>query len=101
MARFIDQPPGDDKKKQGRALQTTQARGGKLAAPLQRLSPLSGGTGKGRLPNASIIYGIAAAALFVVSLIVMIKLANWFTGLLLLILSATLFGYAAYFARYR
>ncbi len=96
MARFVDKPPQEKPDRQ-RALQIRPDSGaiGRVA---------SGGGAKptqGRIPNASIVYGCAAAVLMLIALYIMFKLANWFTGLLVLILSFTLFGYAYYFMRYR
>lgn len=50
------------------------------------------------IPNASLIYGIAAAALFTISLYYFFT-GVWFTGLLVLILAVALFGYAMIFLR--
>ncbi len=53
------------------------------------------------LPNATIIYGIGASGLLVVGFYTMFVLANWFTGLLLLVLGCSLIGYALYFLRHQ
>lgn len=55
----------------------------------------------GKIPNASIVYGLASAALTVFSLYLIIGIGNWFTGLLILLPAAILFAYAFYFIRYQ
>lgn len=95
MARFIDKPP--EKETSRRALQI-RPEGGALGRSQPRSSDVPA---PGRVPNASIVYGCAAAVLLLIALYIMFKLANWFTGLLVLILAFTLFGYASYFMRYR
>ncbi|MBP7253041.1 MAG: hypothetical protein KBA75_06115 [Alphaproteobacteria bacterium] len=101
MARFIDQPPSEKNDSKSRGLvrrPETQSQIGSLA-PQRR--PEAGIKPPGRIPNASLIYGAAAAVLLVFALYTLFKLANWLTGLLLLILAGTLAGYAWYFMRYR
>jgi tetrahydromethanopterin S-methyltransferase subunit B len=50
------------------------------------------------IPNASMVYGIAAAILFAIALYYFFT-GLWFTGLLVLILAVALFGYALFFIR--
>lgn len=101
MARFIDQPPSEKNDSKSRGLvrrAETLGQVGGLAPPRSanaKNKPL------GPIPNASLIYGAAAAVLLVFALYTLFKLANWLTGLLLLILAGTLAGYAWYFMRYR
>ncbi len=97
MARFIDKPPRE--RDDSRALQVRQNGAvGRSGQPAVRRDII---TRQGPIPKACIVYGCAAAVLFLLALYFMFKLANWLTGLLLLILSFTLFGYAYYFMRYR
>lgn len=55
--------------------------------------------GGGKLPNASIIYGGAAAALIVLSLYFLFT-GMWLTGLLLLLPAGCLLGFALHFLSY-
>jgi len=57
-------------------------------------------TASQRIPNATLIYSVAAAALLVISLYFCLVLGNWFTGILLFVLSGTLLGYALHFMRH-
>lgn len=100
MARFIDQPPKNEGRSGKNSLVTRAQSAQNLAMPLAKRV---GAAGKnvGAIPNASIVYGCAAAVMFVISLYMMFKLANWFVGLLVLVLAGTLLGYALYFMRYR
>lgn len=102
MARFIDQPPPEKNEGKSRGLVRRQETQGQLGSVLPpRRAAATGNKPLGPIPNASIIYGAAAAVMFVMSLYMMFKLANWFAGLLVLILAGTLAGYAWYFMRYR
>jgi hypothetical protein len=100
MARFIDQPPKNDSRPGKNSLTARAQSGQNLAMPLAQRVGVAGKK-VGAIPNASIIYGCAAAVLLVISLYMMFKLANWFVGLLVLVLAGTLLGYALYFMRYR
>jgi hypothetical protein len=53
----------------------------------------------GKLPNASLIYGAAAAALITLSLYFLFT-GMWLTGILLLLPAGCLLGYALHFMRY-
>lgn len=104
MARFIDKPPADEqtqRQKRSLALRGANEERG-LALPNKKLtnSPLAT-PAQGPIPSASIVYGIAAAVMLVIAIYNMFALANWFVGLLILILAGTLAGYAWYFMRYR
>lgn len=102
MARFIDKPPGErGSSRSTRSLATRDdLKNGQVAErKLTNTAPFA--AEKGRIPNASIVYGIAAAVLLVIGLYNMFALANWMVGLLILILAGTLAGYAWYFMRYR
>ncbi len=58
-------------------------------------------TGKeARLPNASLIYGMASAALMVISLYSLFT-GSWLTGVLLLLPAGCLLGFALHFLRYQ
>jgi len=50
------------------------------------------------IPNASLIYGLASAALVVLALYFLFT-GTWSTALLLFILAASLFGFALYYLR--
>ena len=50
------------------------------------------------LPNATVVYGVAASALFVVAIYSLLTGA-WFNALLVLFVAACLMGYALYFLR--
>lgn len=102
MVRFIDQPPAAKKSEKSRQLVPGSENKGQLGQllPQRRPAPPTGQV-PGPIPNASIVYGSAAAVMLVIALYTMFKLANWFTGLLILILAGTLAGYAWYFMRYR
>jgi hypothetical protein len=53
----------------------------------------------GELPNASLIYGVAAAALVAISLYFLFT-EMWFTGVLLLLPAGCLLGFALHYLRY-
>ena len=53
----------------------------------------------GHLPNASLIYGIAAAILIAISLYFLFT-GMWFRAILLLLPAGCFFGYAMYFLRH-
>ena len=61
---------------------------------------LTGPRGSESLPNASIVYGVAAGALLVVALYFLFT-GKWFTGFLVLLLAGCFFGFAFHFIRYR
>lgn len=52
-----------------------------------------------RIPNASLIYGIGATIMMVMSLFFLLQ-GQWFTALVILFPAICLFGYAMYFVRY-
>jgi hypothetical protein len=54
----------------------------------------------GKLPNASVIYGIGASVLFVLAVFFLFK-GILLTGALLIILAGCLAGYALHFLRYQ
>lgn len=56
--------------------------------------------GQADLPNASLIYGVAAAVLFVISLFFLFS-GSWLTGLLLWLPAGCLLGFALHFLRYQ
>lgn len=51
------------------------------------------------IPNAALIYGVAAAILFTIALYYLFT-GLWLTGVLVLVLAVALFGYALVFLRY-
>jgi hypothetical protein len=54
----------------------------------------------GKLPNASLVYGIAAGGLMAVGLYFLFT-GSWFTGILVLLPAACFLGYALYFIKYQ
>lgn len=52
-----------------------------------------------KLPNASVIYGLASSVLFVIAVYNLIFTPGWFSGIMILILAGILLGYAVYFLR--
>lgn len=54
------------------------------------------GAGKENIPNASLVYGVAAALLFAISLYYLFT-ASWLNGFLVFVLGVALFGYALHF----
>lgn len=56
--------------------------------------------GKTELPNASLIYGMASAALIAIALYFLFT-GMWLTGLLLLLPAGCLLGFALHFLRYQ
>jgi hypothetical protein len=51
------------------------------------------------IPNASLIYGLAASALFVIALYFVLT-GHWITGLLVLMPAACFLGYALHFLKF-
>ncbi|MFY9288026.1 MAG: hypothetical protein WAO98_05945 [Alphaproteobacteria bacterium] len=64
-----------------------------IASPQQQTAP-------DKLPGASIIYGMAASALFVVALYFLLS-GLWFTGFLVLLPAGCFLGFALYFLKSR
>lgn len=95
MVKFIDRPDKQKPAKHSRALQTVRAAKTALDAPVSRRRE------EGRIPNASLVYALAAAVFLVLSFYFLFVLSQWLTGLLLFILAGTLMGYASYFMRFR
>ncbi len=54
-----------------------------------------------RIPNASIVYGAAAAAFFVIAMYFLFVKGILMTGLLILALAGALFGYALLYTRFQ
>lgn len=52
-----------------------------------------------KIPNASLIYGLGATVMMVMSLFFMFE-GQWVTSLVILFPAVCLFGYAMYFVRY-
>jgi len=55
-----------------------------------------GKEGKENIPNASLIYGVAAAILFAIALYYLFT-GTWFNGFLVFVLGVAMFGYALHF----
>jgi hypothetical protein len=53
----------------------------------------------GKLPNASIVYGLGASGLFVISIFTFFG-ERWFTGFILLVLAGVLTGFALHFIKH-
>ena len=66
----------------------------------QIMPTTAAGAGSGKLPNASLVYGIAAGGLLAVGLYFLFT-GSWFTGLLVLLPAACFLGYALYFIKYQ
>lgn len=68
--------------------------------PLQLPAVSRGGANRSseQLPAASVIYGVAASALLVISLYFLFT-GRWATGLLMLLPAAALLGFALHFLR--
>lgn len=69
-----------------------RARSGPPSAPKPR-NP------QDKLPNASVVYGMAASALFVVAVYFLFT-GMWFTGMLVLLPAACFLGFALHFLRH-
>ncbi len=91
MARWLDRflPPPTGKKP---GLPSVEAR--RPGLPTQPLV-----AAPDQLPNASLVYGVAAAVLLVLCLYFLFT-GRWFTGLILLLPTACLFGFAVHFIRH-
>ncbi len=59
----------------------------------------SSGDFMGGLPNASVIYGIASSALFVIALSFIVS-GRWITGFLVMLPAACFLGYALHFIKH-
>lgn len=70
----------------------------RIMGALDTFRPKAGG-GEDKIPNASLIYGVAASILFAIALYNFFT-GVWFTGLLLLVLAVALFGYALVYLRF-
>ena len=69
---------------------------GKKANLLAEAILSAGSKGRENIPNASLIYGIASAVLFAISLYYLFT-GTWFNGFLIFVLGAAMFGYALHF----
>lgn len=52
-----------------------------------------------KLPNATVVYGVAASALFVIALCYLVK-GHWITGLFVMFPAACFLGFALYFLKH-
>lgn len=72
--------------------------------PVQRksqpLSTMSRGASPPALPNASIIYGVAASALFVIGLYFLLFEHRWIAGLLVMLPAGCFLGFALHFLKH-
>jgi hypothetical protein len=75
---------------------TTQRRN----LPSQMRRPPGGPTPPGGLPNASIIYGMAAAGLFVIAFYYLFFGNEWIKGLLVLLPAGCFLGFALHFVKH-
>lgn len=85
MANWLEKIISSGPPPRGRSL--TTARRGPAPAP------------HSKLPNAAVIYGAAAGALFAIALFVFFA-KSWFTGLLIMLPAACLLGFAAHFVKH-
>jgi len=53
----------------------------------------------GKLPNASVVYGVAAAALIVIALAFLMR-GHWFTALIIMLPAAGFLGFALHFIKH-
>lgn len=100
MVKFIKNSSSNSDESKGKSLQTVQS-GRSVGAHRSGSPPLLKKDNAKGLPNATIIYGVGASGLLVVGGYTTFVLANWFTGLLLIVLGCALIGYALYFLRYQ
>jgi len=84
-------PPEAVRRLQGRNLPTNIRPGTPMARP---------GSPPAILPNASIVYGIAASALFIIALYFMFFRGAWITGFLVLLPAAGFLGFALHFIKH-
>jgi hypothetical protein len=104
MVKFLDR---STKPSPGTALQNTRGNGGgAVGAPTERRRTVAiSGSDKdknsGRIPNASLVYGVAAGVILCISLYFVIAEDKWLTGFLLLVMAGALLGYALHYMRYR
>ncbi len=99
MVNFLQKPPSPSGGKgQGKGLRVRDSKGA-LSKNSGNAYPLIGQR-NGRIPNASIIYGLSSAVMLVIGLFT-IFYGSWFTGLLICIMAAALFGFAAVYVRYQ
>lgn len=85
---------GGRKRTSDQAMVTARPEGGMMSYRSRRQE-------NGRIPNASVIYGLASAVLVVIAVYTVFSQGSWGTGLLLLLPAGALFGYAIYFMRYQ
>ncbi|MGE3623387.1 MAG: hypothetical protein AB7H77_05905 [Bdellovibrionales bacterium] len=92
MANWLQKifPPARDQA--SRNLPTAYRRN-PLGLPARKAAP-------DNLPNASIIYGMAAAALFVIALYFMFFEHKWITGALVMLPAVCFLGFALHFLKY-
>lgn len=95
---MADLPPKPDRNYKG-GLPSLDVRFSNALNTILKPAMKSSVSGKEKIPNASLIYGVSAALLFSVALYYLFT-GLWFTGLLVLVLAVALFGYALVFLRY-
>ena len=93
MARWLDRliPPSQPRKSAG--LPSLDVRS------ILPQTLLSQGKKQSNLPNASLIYGVAAAALLAVGFYTLF-VGSWVTGILIMLPAACLLGFSLYFLRF-
>jgi hypothetical protein len=79
----------------------TAKKGGLPSLDVRRIIPVAyqPKNGNGKLPNASLIYGIGAAALMTICLYFLFT-GMWLTSLLLMLPAGCLLGFALHYLRY-
>jgi hypothetical protein len=94
MANWLQKilPPAPPRGQTRRNL-PANVRRGPLPAPFGTQIP-------GQLPNASIIYGIAASALLIISLYFLLFEHRFVAGFLVMLLAACFLGFALHFLRF-
>ncbi len=103
MVNFIDKFTGrrPENDESGRGLATRSEHQKLAPRPSRLVASRRGVRSEGRIPNASKIYGAAAAAFFVIACYFVFIKGVLLTGLLILGLSAALLGYALFFMRFQ
>ncbi len=76
---------------------TPANRGRTLPAPLGQGA--SSGSSHGKLPNASVVYGVAASVLIVVALVFLMR-GHWFTALIIMLPAVGFLGFALHFIKH-
>lgn len=94
MANWLEKIVSPPKGPNSKNLPVHVRQGGRVPAQAS-----SFGGSKNTLPNASIIYGMAASALFVIALCFLIS-GRWGTAILVALPAISFLGFALYFMRH-